>query len=860
MWTPETDDQNLKQPVADSSAQGIGAETVEDQQPDFDDMSLADLFNVFLRAPLATSRTLLDVVRTPAKLSSSQAAVPRPASRVIPSPPLSDVMTTEPSTQAPARQSVFDNSKRNWMQLGLYFSAYILALWGCLILVSGDLRTEAVQLSMGAPFLVLGFIVWLGAEVYGDWPRIKSWQANRRQKENDNDQAIESPERAGNQWAEQVIPWGGIHPVRVFAGLGALFFAMFAWFDSVGNQFRIIGFWAWVFATVLIVIALAPIGWSPSNLKRCFDQWRAGTRLRFTWTMVALLAIMLMGAVFRFYDLAGMPPEMTSDHVEKLLDAQRVRDGDRDIFFVNNGGREGFQMYALALLSHLPGLDINYITLKLLAAIESLITLPIMFLMGREVIGERNRRLGIVVGLVLAALVAVSYWHVTISRQALRIVLTPLMAGLVVIFLSRAMRHNRRGDFILTGMALGYGLYTYQAMRMMPFVIVAGIGLAFLAHLRNVRMRREYVFNFITLVIVAFVIFVPLFRFSVDYPEAFWMRTAGRILGDDIIQEVDAAGNIVQRNATIAERLDAFWGNLPALAENIRNALLMFNWKGDVGFINGLPNHPAMDSFTGALLIVGLAAWFALMVRQRDPVHILLPIMVLIMLLPSALSIAMPLENPSATRTSGALPAAYLLAAFPLALIVMGVKRVMHSQGGTLLAVSTVVAVVLAAYAVNSRIYFVEYRTAYELSTKPYSEPGRILRGFAMSDGSYGNAFMIAYPHWWDHRAVGMEAGINDWTNGIVHREETPDFIHDTWLCVENKYRLEPDKDLLFFYSLIDDGTEARLQEWFPSGRITLFDSYQPNGDFKFYRVPALGEEGLGAFLNRYSTNPRCIR
>ena len=37
--------------------------------------------------------------------------------------------------------------------------------------------------------------------------------------------------------------------------------------------------------------------------------------------------------------------------------------------------------------------------------------------------------------------------------------LTPLVTALVVIVLARALRYNRRGDFILVGLALGFGLF-----------------------------------------------------------------------------------------------------------------------------------------------------------------------------------------------------------------------------------------------------------------------------------------------------------------------------------------------------------------------------------------------------------------
>ncbi|HRF94794.1 MAG TPA: hypothetical protein PLZ51_06365, partial [Aggregatilineales bacterium] len=223
-----------------------------------------------------------------------------------------------------------------------------------------------------------------------------------------------------------------------------------------------------------------------------------------------------------------------------------------------------------------------------------------------------------------------------------------------------ALRYNRRGDFIMAGLVLGFGLYTYQAVRMMPVFIVFAVGWAMWCRLRQRGQFWTYAGHLAVLVMIAFIAFIPLFRFSVEYPNLFWMRTAGRLLGDDVIQTTDENGVITERNATIAERIEAFNKNVPILADNIRNAVLMFNWKGDIAWISAYPNYPAMDTVTGAFLIVGVAAWIGLVFIRKEGILLIVPMMVLIMLLPSALSIAQPLENPSATRTSGSLPAAYL--------------------------------------------------------------------------------------------------------------------------------------------------------------------------------------------------------
>ncbi len=625
--------------------------------------------------------------------------------------------------------------------------------------------------------------------------------------------------------------------------------SVLVWLGTPNNQIPLPIIVLWFASAILWSAVFMPAQWSLfdwATIKidgfRRID-WRANA-----WAVVAFIVIMCFGVGFRLVDLDTLPPEMTSDHVEKILDSQRVFNGEYNIFFANNGGREPIQMYLMSVFSTLPGLDFNHYTLKLLAALESLITLPILVWMGVELVGEKNRRFGLVVGLLLAGLVAVSYWHVAITRQALRIVMTPFFTALLLIFLARAMRHNRRSDYIKVALVLGFGLYAYQAIRMLPVVVVAGIGLAILIRSISWRERLMYGVNLAVLVFISLMVFLPMLHYSSEDPGHFWRRTAGRLLGDDVISEQLEDGTIIERKPTTEEQFAAFNANVPILMNNIRNALLMFNWKGDVGWISGVPNAPAMDMYTGTFFVLGLAAWAVMMLKSRDPVIWLMPVMIFIMLLPSALSIAYPLENPSHTRTSGAIPPAYLIAAIPIALIAFLFIKNFSKRLGIAIAVIFCSLVIVLANRSNTSLYFDQYPPIYIESSYPYSEAGSILRGFAESDGSYGNAFMIAYPHWWGHRAIGIASGKPNWPNGIVSLEDVPNFLNIARLK-SGEFRLNPEKDLLFFFSPDDDVTSAQLKQWFPTGREQEIQSYQPDDRYMLYRVPFLGEVGFQNFL-----------
>jgi hypothetical protein len=569
------------------------------------------------------------------------------------------------------------------------------------------------------------------------------------------------------------------------------------------------------------------------------------------WVTIALIAIILIGAAFRLTDIDGTPPEMTSDHVEKLLDSQRVFDGSYNIYFQNNGGREPLQMYVMALFVGATGLPMNHDTLKLVTALEGILTIPIFFWLGRELVGRYNPRLGIMVGLALAALVAASYWHVSLSRLALRIIYTPGIVALIFIYLTRALRDNSRIDFINAGLALGAGLYMYQVIRIMPLVVLAGVGIAVVLVAREWATRRKYLINLMTLIVVSFAVFMPLFRFSVDFPDDFWRRTSGRLFGDDLTQVTNDDGSITERVPTFDERVEAFSANLPILTDNIRNALLMYTWKGDVAWISAAPNRPALDPLAGALLVVGLGAWIGWTVRKRDAaLWLVLPAWA-ILILPSALSIAYPIENPSATRMSGTLPFAYLMAAFAVGWLIMTFMRVARGRVGLVVSGLAFIAVIGISYGANWQTFFGDFRTTYLVSSKPYSSAGALLRNFATNEGSYGNAFLVAYPYWWDHRAVGIEGGRINWPNGIISRDDIPRFLRDAAGRVD-AYALDLDRPLLFMYSPDDIDTELRLQLWFPDGRSETIATPHPTDTYRVYTVPPLGEAGFQRFVAEY--------
>ena len=509
-------------------------EPISENVRDFEDLNLSELVGQFVSAPRRTWSALLDVMLTPSVVSTREPIT-------IPASPIREANQSSsddiPQSQAMLEDNLPDDAPadvheftdmnvdraREALKLIGYLVAFGFACVGNWLFVRTTaiqvVRTESVQLANGIPWLMLAILIWFVAEIYGNFPQLKQWWYTRKeQAELDNQPEQHKPHHN----YDISILFKTLPLTRVGFMWMAIVLALLTWLWTSDNRFTFEGVVTWVGSITFIVLAVAPDDWNIVNLSSRFKITLPQT-LSFEkhWATYVLVMIVLLGALFRFTDFSGTPPEMTSDHVEKLLDAQRVFEGEYHVFFANNGGREPFQMYALALMSNLPGLNMSHDLLLLLANLESLITLPLLFWMGREVVGQRDRRFGTIVGLILAGLVAVSYWHTSITRLALRIVLTPLIASLLMIYLSRGMRANRRADFIKAGLVLGFGLYTYQAVRMLPVVVVAGVLFALMRNFRRPQWRTQYILHLMVLVIVSFVVFAPLARYWQQSPESF---------------------------------------------------------------------------------------------------------------------------------------------------------------------------------------------------------------------------------------------------------------------------------------------------------------------------------------------------
>ena len=524
------------------------------------------------------------------------------------------------------------------------------------------------------------------------------------------------------------------------------------------------------------------------------------------WTLLLVAATALI-FFFRFYQTASVPPEPFSDHAEKILDVYDVSQGQTHIFFIRNTGREAFQMYWTLLIANVFGTGLSYLSLKLGTAILGLLTLPFVYLLGKEIGGQR-------VGFFAFILTGIGYWPNVISRVGLRFPLYPLFAAPTLLFLIRGLRTRNRNDFLLSGLFLGIGLHGYSPMRIVPFVVIAAFILYWI-HPQSRGARKESIVWLTLLGLTSLVVFLPLLRYWVDHPTEFGFRAFSRISGLE--------------HPLPAPAYQIF-------SSNLWNALRMFNFNDGEIWVHSVTHRPALDVVTAALFALGVILIFVRYIRNRHWLDMFLLVSIPLLQMPSILSLAFPGENPALNRAGGAYIPVFVIGAMALDGLLTSFGRgkpalrrgeamrsfLMWGITGVLLFISA---------SQNYDLVFNQYYNTFKQGSWNSSDMGQVIKDFERDYGRTDTVWIVPYPYWVDTRLPAVWAGIPN-RNMAMWPEDLPTTLELTGpKLFMVKANLEDPQ-------FNDAETLNVLRSLYPNGQLRLFDSDVTGHDFWIYFIP----------------------
>jgi hypothetical protein len=444
---------------------------------------------------------------------------------------------------------------------------------------------------------------------------------------------------------------------------------------------------------------------------------------------IALLAaILLVGAVFLFYRLGATPGNPYSDHAEKLLDVLDLQNGQRPIFFIRNTGREPFQFYWTFALMELFGLPLRYLTLKIGTTIIGWLALPALYLLGREMGGTR-------LGLAVAALAAWSKWPVSLARNGLRYTLGVLPTVVVLWALLRYFRRGDRASVLWAGIAIGLGLHGYSTFRIVPLLALPVFALAVIDRRRRGR-RGEVLLDGIALAGTAFVVALPLLHYMVQHADQVWYRTATRV-------------------ASLEQSVGP--NPLAVFARNVLNMLLAFNWRGSSSWALIRMFEPFLDAVTASFLVAGVVLLLAQIARGSLRSAIV-PVAFFVLTLPSTLSLAFPVENPSINRAGTAVPVVFLVAALPVVYLLSSRRR-----STAPIAAVGVAGFLLFSIEENARQYFVGFDRQYSRMMDHPTQMARVLDDYRKRGVPLRQMYLLYTDYWVDGRNIALELDDPSW-------------------------------------------------------------------------------------------------
>lgn len=358
--------------------------------------------------------------------------------------------------------------------------------------------------------------------------------------------------------------------------------------------------------------------------------------------LLPFILLFWLAFALRAWQLTAVPPGLTHDEANHGREAIGVLDGELFYFFPLNYGSEPLYSYTVA--ATMAAVGENLFALRLVNVVFGVFTVALTYAWAVRLLDRR-------VALLAAVLLAVSFWPLASSREALRAGMLPFFMLAAVWFFwriidrrpttadSRQRMSNQRRpavsgqrSAVAFALSIATTFHIYLAARVTWLLFP--LFLLYLALWHRERFRRSWR-PILAGLLLAGLLAVPLVLYLRAHPE---MQPRLSMLDRPL------------------EQLRA--GEWRPLLENAGEAILAFFWPGygDQFLAYNIPGRPVLDGVTAVFFLFGLLAclW-----RWRQPIYAFLLLWWGVGIVPSL--VTGPTAN--TTRNLAALPVVYLIAA-----------------------------------------------------------------------------------------------------------------------------------------------------------------------------------------------------
>ncbi len=237
--------------------------------------------------------------------------------------------------------------------------------------------------------------------------------------------------------------------------------------------------------------------------------------------------------------------------------------GQFALYFAANNGREGLFIYllapAIAALGRTPE------ALRIVSATVGTLTIPAIYFAGKNLFSRR-------VGILSAAILAVTFWHLALSRVAFRAITLPLMLCLAVGLAASALRAAsdpaRSGArlpvlALAAGAAFGLTFYTYTSGQFAALLLAAFAVVALATPSIRRALRQPARSTWKWFAVGGAVALAPFLIWLVRHPELYLVRADQVSVLSPAVNKGDLVGtllgNVVKVAGMVAYQGDRIW-------------------------------------------------------------------------------------------------------------------------------------------------------------------------------------------------------------------------------------------------------------------------------------------------------------
>lgn len=412
---------------------------------------------------------------------------------------------------------------------------------------------------------------------------------------------------------------------------------------------------------------------------------------------LTITIIILIAAFFRLWQITQLPGGLFPDEAANGLDVNSILLGNHSPFFERGNGREGLFFYLLAFSVELFGRGPwqHHIVSALIGIAEVIV----LFFLARRMFGFKTATLA-------AFFMAVSAWHVTLSRTGFRAILIPLFTTLTFYYIVKFIqnRDDRQKIYaaILAGAFFALGFYTYIAYRVMIVILLALLAASVYVKFKSWRQTYEMIISYKKYLIISavsfLIFFAPLGYYFYSHPGSFIGRSGQVSVFTTSLNHGDVIGTI--------------------LIVTKKTALSFFtegdlNWRHNVSGMPFLP--PAVSIFFLTGLIYALwrsAKYIYYKTNFHDGKYLILIFWFFAMLVPELMTAE---GIPHGLRLIGAIPAVFIFPAIILAKIMnYTLNKFKNNSSAISLAIFALAFYIALLTAGSYNAYFVYYANSPE--------------------------------------------------------------------------------------------------------------------------------------------------